>query len=138
MADGGGGGGGGGVFDSFQNFIDQVARPVVETQLTGGANQTEEGKKWKKSGDDFVKGITGEAAREAADAEKQSARRAQQERAQQIADQEAKSAGRDKFAGLRNKQKGAGGKGRASTILTSPLGTPVDGAASSGKTLLGS
>jgi hypothetical protein len=134
----GGGSGGGGVFDSFQNFIDQTIRPVAETQFTGGLNQTEEGKKWKKSGDDFVKGITGESAREAAEAEKQSARRAQMERNQQIAEQEMKGANRDKFQGLRNKQKGAAGKGRASTILTSPLGTPVDQAAASGKTLLGS
>ncbi len=137
MADGGGSGGGG-AFDSFQNFIDQVARPVTETQLTGGANETEEGKKWRKQGDDFVKGITGETAREAAEAEKQSARRAQMERNQQIAEQEMRSSNRDKFQGLRNKQKSASGRGRASTILTSPLGTPIDQAASSGKTLWGS
>lgn len=133
----GGGGGGGGFFDSINNAIQQT-RDVFETQFTAGLNQTEEGKKWKKSGDDFVRGVSGEAARDAAEKEAFSARRNQEKREMEMADQEAKSEGQSKFGSSRNRQKMLSGKGRSSTILTSPLGTPVDGAASSGKTLLGS
>ncbi len=136
MADGGGGGGG--AFDSFQNFIDQVARPVGETTLTFGLNQTEEGKKWKKDADNMVAGMTGETARTAAEAEGKKARNEQTRREAQMNDQAMKGEAQAKFSTSRNRQKALAGNGRTSTILTSPLGGASSSATNSGKTLLGS
>ena len=108
-------GGGGGYFDSYTNYLDQ----------TFG---------------DFAEPFTGTKKKEAMKQESFRADRDQEKREKAIAEQEVKSETQGKFASSKNRQRMLSGKGRSSTILTSPLGTPVDGAAASGsgKTLLGS
>lgn len=55
-----------------------------------------------------------------------------------IADRNATSESRKKSDQLRARQRSSTGQGRSSTILTSALGSPNAGAATGGKTLLGS
>jgi hypothetical protein len=112
MADGGGGGG---MFDSVTNYYDQVFG-------------------------DFAEPFTGTKKKEAMKKEAFNAERDQAKREKAMAEQEQKTETQGKFASSKNRQKMLSGRGRSSTILTSPLGTPTDGAASSasGKTLLGS
>ena len=132
------GGGGGGALDSLQNLIDQVVRPVAETTLTGGLNLTEEGKKIKKAGDQFLYSASGQMAKDVADEEKRQAGVEQGKREAAIAEQETKNENQKKTNQLRARQRSASGQGRSSTILTSSLGAPASGQAAGGKTLLGS
>lgn len=109
-----GGSGGGGYFESLENFVNQSLGDVGEV-------------------------FTGTKQREAMKEESRKAGIAQEKREKQMAEQEAKSQEQSKFATAKNRQRMMSGKGRSSTILTSPLGTPADSAApQSGKTLLGS
>ena len=127
-------GGGGNPLDD----IVKAVRDTVETTMTGGLNLTEDGKKAKGAGDQFLYAASGDMAKDVAADETKRAKEAQGKRESAIAEQEIKNENQKKQNQLRSRQRSATGQGRSSTILTSALGAPSAGQAAGGKTLLGS
>jgi len=129
-----GGGGGGAAIrtDNVFNFAGDVVRAVA----SGGLDNASDG----DVAGVIEESVTGEKAKAAMAGEAKKAETKQAQNEAKLAEQEANMKLAKDAASKRARQKAlGGGRGRSSTILTSPLGgTPADAAASSGKTLLGS
>lgn len=124
-----GGGGGGAAIrtDNVFNFAGDIVRSIA----TVGLDTASEG--------DFADTITGETARRAMKEEEGKAREQQAQVEAQVKERDEATKLAKENASKRARQKAmGGGRGRASTILTSPLGGPADAQGSAGKTLLGS
>lgn len=129
------GGGGGGAAIRTDNIFNAIT-DLNRATLTLGLDNASDG--------DIAgvaeEAVTGEKAKAAMAGEAKKAEVKQASNEAKLAEQDANMKLAKDAASKRARQKAlGGGRGRSSTILTSPLGgAPADAAASSGKTLLGS